>query len=240
MNRVACAVALLPFFTGCAFSPRGFDRGELTRAARVEQREATDAEIARVLALRPQLPAPFKLAVWFRPPRTERWSQARFQWRDEDREAVLVALRPLVADGIVAEIAAIADTTVVGDDLRAARLAAARHGADAVMIVAGAAEVDRYNNLSALLYVTLVGLWVAPGSRADGIFLATGSLWDVRNEFLYATAEAEGVFGKTRPALLLNDGEMVAGAKRAAVAALAKELGARVRNLREAPGAKAK
>jgi hypothetical protein len=237
MKRIAPSTALL-LLIGCAFSPRGFDRGELTRVARVEQQEVTDAEIARVLALRPQLTFPFRLAVWFRPPKAERWSRPRFQWRDEDREAVLGALRPLVADGIVADVAAITDATVLGDDLRAARLAAARHGADAVLIVTGASDVDRYSRWPSLLYVTLVGLWVV-GTHSDGIFLASGSLWDVRNEFLYATAEAEGTLGRTRPALLLEDEEMIAGAKRTALTALANELGSRLRNLREAPPASA-
>jgi rhombotail lipoprotein len=232
MRRVAPLTALL-LLTSC-FSPRGFDRGALTRAARVEHQEATDAEIARVLALCPQLGFPFRVAVWFRTPGR---SRARFQWRDEDRQVVLGALRPLVASGIVADVAAISDTTIMGEDLRAARLAAARHGADAVLIVSGAAEVDRYGNWASLLYATIVGLWVVPGSHADGIFLASGSLWDVRNEFLYATAEAEGTFGRTRPALLLEDGEAIAGAKRVALSALATELGARLRSLREAPAA---
>jgi hypothetical protein len=235
VKRVAPFVALL-LVAGCAsFSPRGFDRGALTRAARVEQPDVTDAEIARVLALRPQLTFPFRLAVWFRPPRTERWSGPGFNWRDPDREMILSALGPLASDGVIAEIIPIADSTIVGDDLRAVRLAAARHAADAVLIITGASDVDRYSNAAAMLYVTLVGLWLVPGSHADGIFLATASLWDVRNEFLYMAAEAEGTFGMTRPALLLEGDEMVVGAKRVALAGLAKELGARVRNLREAP-----
>jgi hypothetical protein len=241
MERLAL-IAAVSVCSGCAFSPRGFDRGALTRSAHVARQEVTDAEIGRVLALRPQLQFPFRLAVWFRPPRAERWSSARslsradFRWRDEDREAVLAALRPLVASGILTEIAAIPDSVVTGDDLRAARLAGARHGADALLVVSGAGDVDRYNNWASVLYVTLVGLWIVPGSHAEGIFLASGSLWDVRNEFLYATAEAEGTSGKTGPAVLLEDEETILGAKRAALAALGKELSVRVRSLREPPG----
>ncbi len=93
------------------------------------------------------------------------------------------------------------------------------------MVIAGSAEK------------LFIGLWVVPGSHADGVFLASGSLWDVRNEFLYASAEAEGMFGKTKPELLLENEEMIAAAKRSAIAALATELGARVRNLRETPAA---
>lgn len=62
MTRVA-RFGALSLVAGCAFSPRGFDRGALTRAARIEQAEVTDAEIARVLGLRPQLTFPFRLAV---------------------------------------------------------------------------------------------------------------------------------------------------------------------------------
>lgn len=241
MQRLAL-VAAVSLCSGCAFGPRGFDRGALTRSAHVAQQEVTDVEIGRVLALRPQLPSPFRLAVWFRPSRAERWSPSRppprlaFQWREEDREAVLAALRPLVASGFLAEITAIPDFVVTGDDLRAARLAAARHGVDAVLVVSGASDVDRYNNWASLLYVTFVGMWFVPGSHAEGIFLASASLWDVRNEFLYATAEAEGTSGKTAPVVLLEDEDMIAPAKRTALAALGRELFVRVRSLREPPG----
>ncbi len=235
-TRSAAGLAATCLLIGCA--GRGFDRGALVRAARVGQPEVTDAEIARTLALRPQLTFPFRLAVWFRQPQKDHYSRASvFRWRDEDREAVLGALRPLVAERIVEEVVPIADVTIAGEDLRAARLAAARHGADALLVITGASDVDRSQNAAALLYVTIVGFWIVPGTHADAMFLATGSLWDVRNEFLYATAEAEGTSGRTRPFALLEDGEVVAEAKRAAVADLAKELGARVRSLRDAPSA---
>jgi hypothetical protein len=54
------------------------------------------------------------------------------------------------------------------------------------------------------------------------------------------TAEAEGTFERTRPFALLEDGQVVAPAKEAALASLAKELGVRVRNLRHVPAAGAK
>jgi rhombotail lipoprotein len=237
MPRIACLTAVI-LLAGCTHS-RGFDRGELTRAARFEQQPPTDDEIARVLALRPQASFPLKLAVWLRPARTDRWRAPAFQWRDDDREAVLGALHPLVADGVASELITVTDMTITGDDLRAARLAAARHGADAVLVVSGAADVDRYNNWASLLYLTIVGLWVSPGTRADGIFLVNASLWDVRNEFLYASAEAEGTHSRTAPALLLENADMVTDAKRSALASLAKELATRLRNLRHAPAAAA-
>jgi hypothetical protein len=239
MRSVGLLVAVL-LSTACTMSPRGFDRGALTRAARVEAKEVTEADIARALELRPQLTFPFRLAVWFRPPRVEHeWREEHLRWRDENRETVLGALRPLAAEGIVSEVVAITDSTIVGDDLRAARLAAARHGADALLVVGGASDVDRYSNPASVLYATIVGLWIVPGSRADGIFLATASLWDVRNEFLYATAEVEETSGKTRPFALLEEDEVVAVARRNAMGSIAKELANRVRSLREAPTAAA-
>jgi hypothetical protein len=61
----------------------------------------------------------------------------------------------------------ITDSAVAGEDLRAARLAAARHGGDAVLVVTGASAPDHYSNWAALLYVTIVGVWVVPGSRVE-------------------------------------------------------------------------
>lgn len=237
MRPVALLVTLL-LSTGCSLTPRGFDHGALVRAARVDREMATDADIAGAIALRPELSLPVRLAVWFRP--AGWWREFRFFWSAEDREVVLGALRPLADAGIVGEIVVLADSVVTGDDLRAARLAAARHRAEVVLVVTGASAVDRYSNPAALLYCTVAGLWVVPGTRADGVFFATGSLWDVRNGFLHAATEAKGTFGAKGPAMLLSDEEVVEGAKRAALTALADELRVRVGSLREPAPVEAK
>jgi hypothetical protein len=232
MRRAVLLLVLL-LSAGCALRPRGFDHGRLVRAARVDRERATDAEIAGAIAGHPQISFPFKVAVWFRP--AGWWREFRFHWSEEDREAVLDPLRTLTASGTIAQVIPLPDTVVTGDDVRAARLAAARHGAELVLVVTGATEVDRYHNAAAVLYCTVAGLWAVPGTHADGIFFATASLWDVQSGMLLLAVEAKSAFGATGPALLLSNEEVVVTAKRAAVAQLSDDLGVRIANLREPP-----
>jgi hypothetical protein len=142
-------------------------------------------------------------------------------------------------EGIASQVVAIADETISGTDLRAIRLAAARHGSDAVLVVSGAADVDRYNNASAALYVTLVGYWIVPGTNADALFLASGTLWDVRNEYLYLSAQAEATEARVGPGGWLEDAHVIAAAKKKALPALREELLKRMRSLAPAAGSPA-
>jgi hypothetical protein len=238
MRRVALSLILL-LSTGCALAPRGFDQGVLSRATRVERLRVTEADIADALKLRPELPFPFRLAVWFRPPRTDRPSERRLRWTDQDREVVLGVLRGLTRAGVVASVFAIPDSVLPGEDLRAVRLAAARQGGDAVLVLTGATDVDRYNHPSAVLYGTIFGLWVVPGTRADGICVAAGSLWDVRSGALYAAAEAEATSGETLPTMNLDDDSVIASAKVSALNALMQDLRVQVKKLPGAPAAQA-
>lgn len=233
MKSVILVLTLLT--AGCSFSPRGFDHAALGRAARVDRHTVSDADIASAVALRPQLTFPFRLAVWFRPPGQWPWSEHRLHWQDEDRTAILNALRPLQDAGIVAEAFVLHDSVFPADNVRAARFAAALQRADAVLIVTGASAVARYSNPAALLYPTVVGLWVAPGSHAVGVCLATGSLWDVRSGFLYATAEEQATWTQTVPVMHVDEDLVVESAKKTAVASLARALELRLRKLGAAP-----
>jgi len=218
---------------GCA-SPRGFDRGALAGMARPETPAVTDDEIARVLATRPQLRTPFRLAVLFRPaPEIRRWGEGfrPWRWSSDDREALLSRLAPLVGPAGLQEVVPVVDGVASGDDLKSIRLAAARHGADAVLVVSGAGQVDRYNNGWSALYVTLVGAFFVPGTEADGLFLANATLWDVRNEYLYASAEAEGTEHARGPPFMVDDDRTLTAARAKGAAALGGEVERRLRSL---------
>lgn len=234
MTLRALLVLTLLLPAGCSFSSRGFDRGRLARTARVDRHAVSDADIAGAVALRPELGFPFRLGVWFRPPTPWQWSEHRFYWRDEDRETVLAALEPLVRAGIATDVFAIPDAVFPGEGVRAARYAAARHGADAVLVVTGASAFDRHSNAASLLYPTIVGLWVAPGSVAEAICLATGSLWDVRSGYLYAAVESQATATQSVPIMHVDVDAVLSQARTAALTSLAQDLQSRLGNLRQA------
>ena len=63
-------------------------------------------------------------------------------------------------------------------------------------------------------YLLLLPTLFVPGSQADTLFFANATLWDVRNEFLYLTAETEATSSITYVAAFgKRDEELVVAAK---------------------------
>jgi len=123
---------------------------------------------------------------------------------------------------------------VAKNDLAGIRLAAAEHGADAVLVLNGITEVDRYNNFASFLYLTVVGLWLVPGTHTDSLFVLDGAMWDVKNQYLYLSVESEGLASKTGPQMILKDKDSVVEAKKRAVQSFGSELEKRVRAVSKA------
>lgn len=228
MKKIIVLMLLLAL-TGCVTS-KGFDRGNLRSQIR-DEKVVTDEEIQKTLALKPQLPDPYRLAIYFAPPRLNRWYGRTWDWRHEEKDMIMALAGELKAAGAVSDVTFFNDDMLEGTDNRAIRLAAARTGADAVMIIRGTSDIDRYNNVFGYTYLLLVTPLFVPGTVADGLFMANASMWDVRNQYLYLFAEAEGNSRQTRPAVFIQESELIKAAKTDALIALRKELSARLNKL---------
>ena len=225
--RTLAVVLLVILLSACA-SSRGFNR-EALRSEVTPQRTITEEDIKKALAARAQLPHPFKLGVYFVPPAQSGWYyRAQWTWTSEDKERVLASFAELKTKGAIGEAFVIPESTVEGKDNKAVRLAAARSGADAVLIVAGSADIDRYNNALGPLYILLVTAYFVPGTVVDGLFMTNASMWDVANEYLYLGAEAEGMVNKTAPAFFIEEEHIIKDAKAASLETLAKDISGRV------------
>lgn len=219
--------ALLVFMLTACASSRGFDRGTL-RERISDQKQVTEEDIKKVLELKPQLPSPFRLAIYFRPPATAWRYGYAWSWLGEDKDTLLAIGSELKGKGTIADIFVISDYIVEGSDTKAIRLAAARAGADAVLIVNGVGDVDRYNNKLAYSYFLLITTFFIPGTDADALFMAHASLWDVRNQYLYLSAEGEGTAKDIKPAVFVDEKRIIKSAKSAALSNLKAELSSRL------------
>jgi hypothetical protein len=208
--------------TACA-SSRGFDRGNL-RTQITDQKVVTEEDIKKALELKPQLPAPFKLAVFFAPPKSGWRYGSSWTWTGEDKDVLLQMKADLIKKNILSDMFVLPDSIFEGTDNRAIRLAAARAGADAVLIVNGVSSVDRYNNGWGGTYILIITPFFVPGTIADGLVMINAVMWDVRNQYLYLSAEAEGTAKQTKPAFFINENHLINDARLNAVAALRKEL----------------
>ena len=223
-NILVVLVALA--VTACA-SSRGFDRGNL-RSHITDQKLVTEEDIKKALELKPQLPGPFKLAIYFAPPQSGVRYRSSWGWLGEDKDKLLKIGPELKSKNIVYDVFVIGDAILEGTDKKAIRLAAARAGADAVLIINGVSDLDRYNNSLGFTYLLLITPFFVPGTEADGLFMVNASMWDVRNEYLYLSSEAEGSAKETRPAFFIEEPRIIKAAKSDALSALTKELSNRL------------
>ncbi len=179
---------------GAGCSSSGFNRGALKEQIGVAKPVVTDGEIKDVLNRKPNLPKPFKLAVYFKPPvapGNESLNQP-WRWSEADKTALTQVATDLKNEKVISTVYPVLETLVDDHSLRGIRLAAAKMGADAVLIVEGAGQTDRYINGWGWTYALILPALFVRGTQTDTLFMVSASMWDVRNEYLYLTAEAEG------------------------------------------------
>ena len=185
------ALLLLGFLQiGCA--SKGFNRGSLQEMLRGDQPKYDDKEIKEAFNKKPNLKKPFRLGIYFKSSPKSTW-----RWTEQDKAIFDELTNELKNNGTLSTVFPIMDSLVNEDSLKGIRLVAAKHQADAVLIISGATEVDRYINSWGWTYILILPTLFVPGSEVDTLFMAQASLWDVRNEYLYLTAESEVTTKKT-------------------------------------------
>ena len=104
-----------------------------------------------------------------------------------------------------------------------------------MLVVASATEVDRYFNVLSVLYLSIVGAWIVPGTHKDALTLMEGVLLDNRNEYLYASVQAEGKGGVCAPSLYAEDSDAMKKSRLAAMKAFGQEFTRRACRLSPSP-----
>ena len=211
--------------TGCA-SSKGFDRGSL-RAQIEDQQIAATADDITAVAPKP-LPTPFKLAIYFVQPKSDRRHESSWTWKEEEKDLLLQIGDDLKGKRILSNIFVLDDSALEGDGNEAVREAASRAGADAVLIVNGISSIDRYNNKYGITYLFLVTPFFVSGTEADCLVLINASMWDVQSKYVHMLADAEGSARQTRPAFLISETRIINDAKSSALTLLKNELTTRL------------
>ncbi|MCJ8276900.1 MAG: hypothetical protein MJK18_08665, partial [Bdellovibrionales bacterium] len=138
-------------------------------------------------------------------------------------------LQELRGTGINAKVFPLLESLTNGTDMRSLSLAAAKHGADALMIIEGGVDRESYARDYALSYALIVPMFFVKGNRAETLFVANATLWDVRNEYLYLSTQSEGNHSLNYPLIFPEtDREAFAKSKDMAVDQLQKNLVAMV------------
>jgi hypothetical protein len=218
--------ALLLALSGCAFSS-GFSRDLLQARLREDaQATVTDDEIKTIQSLKAQLRFPCRIAVALQA------DGGDWRWTFNDKKAMNGWADSLRHQGIASEVVFMSGRFSRGETLKELRAAAAKYGADALLVLKGTAATEDRHNPLAVLNVTVVGGFILPGSHRDALFVMEGVLVDVNNGFLYATAEAEGQGTTLGPTFVLEGKDAIERAKQEALASFGPELQRQFNSLR--------
>jgi hypothetical protein len=228
MIRKVCWFPIVFGLCGCAITSSGFDRAVLQTQMQQEAVQVTDDDIKQIQTLKPQLGFPCRIAVALK------GDGNGWRWTAKDKQMMEAWAITLRQEGIASDVVFMSNMFMHGETLKDLRAAAAKHGADALMVIQGGAMTDSYLNPAAVFNVTVLGGFVVPGSHRDALFLIQGGLIDVNNGFLYASVETEGEGSTLAPTFIIEEKDAIDRAKHQALARLGPELLARMRNLRAA------
>ncbi len=214
--------SLLALIVLSACSSRGFNKEILRQELQVgESRQVTDEEIKKVFELKPQLPKPFKLGVYFVDNTHRNWD---LRWNSEDKQMIMELETELKKSGEVSKLFLINESVVNGKDLKSIRLAAAHHGADALLIISSTSASEQYQTKAALSYILVLPGFFVPGTVTDALFITRAALWDVRNEYLYMAVESESFKRKKAPPIQSDELVELKKAKKDSVSRLSAEI----------------
>ena len=113
------------------------------------------------------------------------------------KEAVILDDYFIINNGIVRE-----------NNLKEVRIAAARHHADAILMIDYYRDSDRYLNPLGITYLTIVAGYILPGTEVEAIGAISATMWDTRSEYLYATSCNDELFHTRGSAFMLNNNDI--------------------------------
>ncbi|MBS0184231.1 MAG: hypothetical protein JSS39_17730 [Nitrospira sp.] len=221
--RLTVGLALIATVSAGCTSSQGFNRAAMIEALHADS--STEQDGQSIANQGSRFPPPFRLGVFFVdhniPPGQ---SIRKVEWLSQDRSQLLHDLAPLQDEQILTDTFVLMDTTLRGEDIREIRRAGARYGADLVLIIDGAAAIDRYNNRYAWLYPTLIGAYLAPGTESNALVMTTGALWSVRSERPISIQTVEGTSKLVGSAVMVEDNAALQEARKRAIEAISKRI----------------
>ena len=202
MTGLRLIAAVLWLLTGCT-SSHGLDPKPLNELLRYEEQRFIGEEPLQSIAPRSSGHTTRKLGLYLKP---TGFFTREFEWTDSDRDTVLSWAKALPSDGIALDANFIPQSSLKGNTLTELRESAGRYGADLLLIMDGAASIDRYNNRkAALLYWTILGAYLVDGTHSDALCLIRASVWDVKSGTQLLTDDAQATAQQLGPAVMVED-----------------------------------
>lgn len=247
MTVMAMGVALLA--AGCSVASHRADfkssNYRVLLAAETEQvqggrapaslsEEEVQAEVDRLLALKPRAEVPRKAVIYAVESAGPTSIQSPMKWLELHEASSREMKQALQESGVFEEVDYLPEILLPPHgptDLKTLRIAAARAQADTLLIYATEVGWERRLNAWALLYPTIAGYGIFPGNEETYLALSKAVLMDVGSGYMHALMEVHGRESVTAPAAEVDREELEFDARMAAIEALAAEVGSRARQM---------
>jgi hypothetical protein len=164
------------------------------------------------------LPKTFDLAVYFIPASEEK---PRWFWERKTKDEVIAQLAESSRTRQVFEL--FPTRKQIKDPLELRQMAA-QQGADALLLINGAASVATSANAKAISYVAILPIFFVEGNTVEGNFLSQAILWDVRKPIIHFGLESEGNWQMDRPLIFRQPERVLRKSQDASLEALSGKI----------------
>lgn len=191
------------------------------------------AEVDRLYALRPARAVPRRVLLYEVESSGETHIQSarkRLLLRKETSEAMKSALEETRLFAEVDFLPELYLPTGV-QDLKTLRIAAARAQADALLIYSTEAGYEYEPNALCIFYPTIIGAFVAPGSKGASLAVSQAVLVDVKTGYIHRVFESYGEKSRVAPVALIDEEELEFEARKQALHDLAALTASKVKEL---------
>ena len=191
------------------------------------------AEVDRLYALRPARPVPRRVLLYEVESSGQTYIESarkKLLLRKETSEAMKSALEETRLFAEVDFLPELYLPTGV-QDMKTLRIAAARAQADALLIYSTEAGYEYEPNVLCILYPTIIGAFVAPGSKGASLALSQAVLVDVKTGYIHRVFESYGEKSRVAPVALIDEEELEFEARKQALHDLAALTASKVKEL---------
>ena len=225
VKRILLLSSIL-LITSCGTS-RGLNRESLKKELD-EKTSIAESEINQAQSAKAKLPKPFKIAIFFQEPSKSEIERIEWSWSDLDKERIQKTVDTFKSSGEISGSFILKSNST---DVKALRKAAAKQGADTLLVISGVNDLDKYNTGLGWTYALVLPTLFVPATVSDIIFISRAMMWDVRYDFSYLMAESESMISRKYPAVFRTDKKQSIEAKEESIKGLQEELVKRISSL---------
>lgn len=167
---------------------------------------------------RDPLPQSFAMAIYFVPPENK---NQNWKWSRKEKEAFIESLTQTKRTSRVFEMI---NTIGKEGDLTSLRFMAAQQGAEALLLVQGAAMTETPMNAKALTYLVILPMLFVEGNNVKSTFVTQAVLWDVQKPYVHLGLETEGDWEMERPLIFRQKDRAIEKSKEESILELSRKL----------------